>query len=220
MTRFATAISLALSFSLLSCSQAEQPRQLNQIDNKAGQHEAISHIEPNKPVLNPAISIVNATGATLAELTADDDQINIDGNAVRTKIGSNGKQKYLDQSGNVIAKIKRSDKQKFKLKTDSGDLLWKIKRKADSIKIANNEQMSPALKIKDKGAARAKIISVNEAGIENELVQVRMESGKTNVELNNQMLTISAPTASIAAVLSLESIPLAHRLIIVAELRR
>ena len=218
MMRITKFTGLSLLFLLFSCSEAEQFEQTIQTDYEANENEAAAPIKHNKLALDSAISINDASGYKLAELTVSDGHLKINSQALRTKIVSSGKQKYLDQSGKVIAKIKRSDSQKFKLKTESGDLLWKIKRKSDSIKIANNEEMTPALKIKEKDIDRAKIISVDSAGIESELLQVRMQAGKTNMQLNNQTLTISAPTASTAAVLSLDSIPLAHRLIIVAEL--
>lgn len=156
------------------------------------------------------ISITDANNVEIAKIEKNDTiTIYIGESLISSKIGSSGKRKYLVNQ--TIIKIKRKDNG-FKLKTESGDVLWKIKNKEGKLKIANNDEMENAFKIKQK--SKVKIYrndnKVGSAVLKDNLVKINTTQGN---ELN-----VSNVKALFAAVLGLEEIPLEQRLIILIEL--
>lgn len=163
---------------------------------------------------NLAISITDENKQSIAQISLNGSPIISYGNeTITSKIGSSGKRKYLNQNGKVVAKIKSDSADKIKLKTEDGTLIWKIKTKSDSIKIADNEEMESAFKIKIKEPNRVKLL-VNE----NEIGKATSSESVVNIKSQKQNLNITGASTPKAAVLGFDEIPLAHRLIIIAEL--
>jgi len=130
-----------------------------------------------------------------------------------SKTGSSGKRKYFDENGNVLAKIKSDSQDKIKLKTESGALIWKIKTKTDSIKIANNEEMERSYKIKIKEPNRSKLL-VNESNIGN----ARLSDSMVQITTQTTQINVTGTQTHTAAVMGFGDISLIHRLIILTEL--
>ncbi len=88
-------------------------------------------------------SVADADGTPLALIEHHAGRIQIagpDGRALLTgKPRDDGGRKYKDEHGATFAKVKARD-HGFKLETERGDLLWKVKTYGDRIKIANNEE--------------------------------------------------------------------------------
>lgn len=214
--KFITTVVIA-SLLLTACSNSDQDPELN--TNPSGAKATSTSESPQSLNVSESITVQNAQGETIAQISKERKPvITFHGSTMKTKHGSSGKLKYLDSYGNVVAKIKRKSHEKIKLKTESGTLLWKVKRKPNSIKIANNEEMAPGYKIKDKGEQRAKVVRIKQDGSEEELYQIRIESEKVIFDDSKTTLDIAGANASVAGILSLEDIPMPHRLVIVAEL--
>ena len=60
------------------------------------------------------------------------------------------KRKYTLEGGSQIAEVKAKDADGFKVRTNDGKLLWKVKIAADKIKISDNEENQNAFEIKKK----------------------------------------------------------------------
>ncbi len=139
------------------------------------------------------------------------ERLSVNGDEIRYKYGSSGKRKYVNQAGQSLLKIKRSDRNKIKLKAESGVLLWKIKRKPDSIKIADNEEMLKAFKIKFNQAYKAKVLID-----EQPLFEVKVDQDTFPTGNSADLMNADNPVS--IAIMSLDDIPLLHRLVIIKEL--
>ncbi len=129
------------------------------------------------------------------------------------RLSKNGKSKYRDQSNVNRYEVKYSD-DGFKLRDSNGNLLWKLKYKADKIKLSNNEEMKNAYDIKQKGE---KIIVTQN---DNPVDSLNLGSGSVPavIKTSNRTLVISGPTRSPAfALLRFSSIPAELQMILITE---
>jgi hypothetical protein len=138
-------------------------------------------------------------------------------NVLRGEMRPNGKRKYEMEGGMVLAEVK-SDADAFKLRTQDGRLLWKIKLGDGSVKISNNEENTNAFKLKSDGE-RVKV----EDGTETEIGKATWQADKKRVKVKDaadtELFQIDADRLSIAyGVLLLKDIPQTERSIIMAEL--
>lgn len=174
-------------------------------------------------VSSDQVQVFGADGALLASLSlGGNPQFEFDGQRITSKIGSSGKRKYLNQQGQALIKVNNDGQGKLKLKSEQGVLFWKIKLKTDRIKIADNEEMTAAYKIKTKSAVRAKLFaSDNDTEIEIGQARVNQEKG-AQVTISGsgveQLTVVGARGAGVAATMGLTDIPMLHRLIILSEL--
>ena len=200
---------LLLSVFLVGCSNDSQEPSNTQA-NKAGYDRS----QNNSNNALEDILISDSNEQVIANiLLYGTPLIEFDNQTIKSKLGSSGKRKYLNQNGQVLAKIKRDNNQKFKLKSENGTLLWKIKIKPDSIKVANNEEMQGSYKIKIKEPNRVKLL-LNES----EIGKANTSGKVTSVNAPKVNMNISNTKASHAGVMGFNDIPLPLRLIILAEL--
>ncbi len=95
-----------------------------------------------------SVEIETADGSPLVKLTRDGGRVVKVKDAagkllLKGKPRQAGGRKYKDAHGGVVAKVSGDD-QSFKLKTERGGLLWKIKHYGDRIKIsANDDNLMP-----------------------------------------------------------------------------
>ena len=139
--KYITLLLVTLSVLLVGCS--------NESGSTPTQHSA-AQVE-NKPdnavqqSAGGAVSVLDANNQNVATLfLTSSPSIEFGGQQITSKIGSSGKRKYLDQNGAVVAKINNDGNGKIKLKSEQGSLIWKVKAKPGSIKIADNEEMKSA----------------------------------------------------------------------------
>lgn len=158
-----------------------------------------------------SISENNQPIATL--FLAGSPRIEFGSQKITSKIGSSGKRKYFDKNGVVLAKINNDRNGKIKLKSEQGGLIWKVKVKPDSIKIADNEEMNSAYKIKNKAADRVKLLA-NEV----ELGKALFVDGAVVITAPNLSINSSGAALDESAVLGFSGIPMVYRLIILSEL--
>ncbi|MEZ5429459.1 MAG: hypothetical protein R2747_24660 [Pyrinomonadaceae bacterium] len=127
------------------------------------------------------------------------------------------KRKYTLEGGSQTAEVKAGGADGFKVRTNDGKLLWKVKISADKIKISDNEENENAFEIKkrDDGAK----IERNE----NKLGEVKFyrDRGKVKVKdaSDKELFDSNTEKYSVAyGVLALGEIPEEYRFIIFAEL--
>ncbi len=89
-----------------------------------------------------SVEIEGADGAVLVKLAWDGERVKVKDAAGETllkgKPRDDGGRKYKGSHGDVVAKVSGND-EAFKLKTERGGLLWKIKYYGERIKISPNE---------------------------------------------------------------------------------
>ncbi len=158
------------------------------------------------------IKIIAQDNVAIATITIGEAvNISLGNDFIYSKIGSSGKRKYIGGSETTLAKINRYD-YGFKLKTLEGAVLWKVKNEEGHIKIANNDAMENAFKIKKK--SKTKIYKneeeVGHAKKSDAFITVQGSAGS--------QLKVVSENELIAAVIGIEEIPIAERLIILAEL--
>lgn len=87
---------------------------------------------------------------TVVEVKIDTDpKIEYGGKIVRSETKGD-KRKYSVEGGSQIAEVKASDADGFKVRTNDGKLLWKVKIADGKIKISDNEENQNAFEIKKK----------------------------------------------------------------------
>ena len=152
-------------------------------------------------------------------------EVKIDANSTKLEYGGkivrgetkDDKRKYNVEGGNQIAEVKIKDADGFKVRTNDGKLLWKIKIADDKIKISDNEENQNAFEIKKKDDG-AKI----ERG-ETKLGEVKFYKDRQKIKVKDaadkELFDSNTDKYSIAyGVLALNEIPEDLRFIILAEL--
>lgn len=190
---------------LFSCGKKEST-------TKQDKNNTVSTNTDNKPnnsnTSSNAITIKDGEwSATITASTTSSIQMGTE--QFYTKVGSSGKLKYM-KGEECIAKIKKSD-DGFKLKREDGNLLWKIKTTDGNIKIASNEEMQNAFKIKKKSK-----IKIYKDDVEVKEIPI----GSSIPTADGKNFTIGNCDTQKAAVLALTDIPLELRLIIITELNK
>lgn len=154
---------------------------------------------------------------TVVEVKIDGDpKIEYAGKVVRSETKGD-KRKYTLEGGSQIAEVKVKDADGFKVRTNDGKLLWKVKISDDKIKISDNEENQNAfeLKKKDDGAK----IERNET----KLGEVKFYKDRQKVKVKDEGDTelFDSNTdkySTVFGVLALNEIPEDLRFIIFAEL--
>lgn len=104
-----------------------------------------------------SVQIELADGAPLVKLSWNGDEVKVKDPQGETLIKGKGRdaggRKYKRTDGVVIAKV-NGDDDSFKLKTESGALLWKVKNNGDKIKISANEDNAFADELKRKSPTK------------------------------------------------------------------
>lgn len=143
-------------------------------------------------------------------------KIEFGGKTIHSEAKNTEKRKYFNGS-NQIAEVKMKDEDGFKVRTNDGKLLWKIKISADKIKISDNEENQNAyeLKKRDDGAK----IEQNET----KLGEVKFYTDRQKIKVKDatekELFDGNTDKYSIAyGVLLLDKIPEEQRYIIIAEL--
>ena len=194
---FSAVIIVVLLF-LISCDSSSQTAK-KEVQNTLNERSNI-------------IRVINGDGAEIASIEhLQDNVIFLEGNRIKSKIGSSGKRKYLDEGGNTIGKINKYD-YGFKVKSLEGTILWKIKLKDESIKIANNDDMEGAYKVKKKSKTK---IYVDEKEVGN---AIEMESYIKVHTMDKKELKVFNTNELHAAIMGIVEIPLEIRLIMLAEI--
>lgn len=208
--KYITLLLVTLSVLLVGCSNEgdSAPKQTT-----AAQGENKSDNAVHQPS-GGAVAVLDANNQTIASLfLTGSPRIEFGGQKITSKIGSSGKRKYLDQTGAVVAKINNDRNGKIKLKSEQGSLIWKVKAKPGSIKIADNEEMNSAYKIKTKDAGRYKLLAN-----ENELGTAELIDGVVTISAPDAAMTVSGTDESASGVLGFSDVPMVYRLIIFSEL--
>lgn len=125
------------------------------------------------------------------------------------------KRKYSDESGKVINEIKFKD-EGFKLRTDKGDLIWKIKYDESKIKISDNEENKNPFSINLKSEENAKLKKEDK-----EIGKIIFNKEKKNIEVTSDKdsYSIRSDNLNLAyGVLVFYNITELHRYMIAAEL--
>jgi len=125
------------------------------------------------------------------------------------------KRKYAVKSGNIIAEVKYKD-DAFKVRTPSGDLLWKIKLYNDKVKISNNEENQNGYEIKLSDNDKVKLKKGEETVGE---AKLKIEKKFVEITSSTKSYTITTKKISLAyGVLLIDEIPENIQYIIFAEL--
>ncbi len=154
---------------------------------------------------------------TVVEVKIDSDpKIEYGGKVVRGA-AKGDKRKYTLEGGGQIAEVKIKDEGGFKVRTNDGKLLWKIKIDADKIKISDNEENQNAFELKkrDDGA------KIERA--ETKLGEVKFYKDRAKIKVKDasdqELFDINSDKYAVAyGVLALSEIPEDLRFIIFAEL--
>lgn len=166
---------------------------------------------------NTKVKVKTPDDKTVIEVKIDGDpKIEYAGKVVRSETKGN-KRKYTLEDGSQIAEVKVKDADGFKVRTNDGKLLWKVKVSDDKIKISDNEENQNAfeLKKKDDGAK----IERNETKLGEVKFYKDRQKVKVKDEDDTELFDSNTDKYSVAfGVLALNEIPEDLRFIIFAEL--
>ncbi len=182
---------------------------------------------PNQPTTN--VPNETKTYDTKVKVKTSDEkdvvEVKIDANDTKIEYGNKivrgetkgDKRKYMLEGGSQIAEVKVKDADGFKVRTNDGKLLWKVKIDADKIKISDNEENQNAFEIKKKDDGAK--IERNET----KLGEVKFYKDRQKVKVKDatdqELFDSNTDKYSVAyGVLGLSEIPEDLRFIIFAEL--
>lgn len=181
--------------------------------------ESLDDFEKPKAASEHTLAIVwvkNPQGEKLGGISADHNPViylGAESKQVLSRIKGD-KRKYEMLDGEVLKVSYKEDG--FKLKKESGGLLWKVKIKEDKIKIADNEESENPYEIRFKDADRSKLKHLDQ-----ELGESKWDAKGSQVEILSPGagFTVEASAYSPAyAALLIEEIPFEQRLILITEL--
>ena len=168
-----------------------------------------------------SLEVLNAEGQVLVKLTWDGERIKVKGadgqELLKGKPHDGGGRKYKDHYGMVAAKVSGDD-ESFKLKTETGGLLWKVKYKGDKIKISQREDNMLAEVLKRKGPEKWAIERDEKAYgkikfyPEKRNTKVKDAQGETRYQINNERFS------PMAGVLLIPGMRVEEAYIIMAEI--
>jgi hypothetical protein len=153
-------------------------------------------------------NVVTVTLGTIVKITPEG------GAPLQGELRDNGKRKYADAGGRVVAEVK-SDADAFKVRTPDGKLLWKVKLADDKIKVSDNEENQNPYELKMKEEK----VKIEEN--ERSLGEVKFYPDKIKVKdaSDKEMFETSSSRRSAAyGVLLMSRVPEPERYIIMAEL--
>lgn len=106
------------------------------------------------PTQAQSLEVLDAQQQVLAKFTWDGERLKVKDAAgetlLKAKPRDGGGRKYKDRHGAVVAKVKGDD-DAFKLKTERGGLLWKVKYQGDKIKMSASEDNALPEELRRKG---------------------------------------------------------------------
>lgn len=147
----------------------------------------------------------------------NDTKLEFANKVVRGEMKDSDKRKYAVEGGSQIAEVKMKDADGFKVRTNDGKLLWKVKISSDKIKISDNEENQNAFELvkRDDGAK----VEQNE----NKFGEVKFYKDRQKVKVKDasdkELFDSNTDRYSVAyGVLLLDKIPEELRYIIIAEL--
>ena len=200
---------LLLIFLSLACNSSSEKVE---IPNQPGANA------PNEgKIYETKVKVKTPDDQTVVEVKIDSDpKIEYGGKVVRGA-AKGDKRKYAPEGGNQIAEVKIKDEGGFKVRTNDGKLLWKIKIDADKIKISDNEENQNAFELKkrDDGA------KIERGGTKLGEVKFYKDRAKIKVKdaSDKELFDVNSDKYSVAfGVLALSEIPEDLRFIIFAEL--
>lgn len=164
------------------------------------------------PAKTAAISIVTGSGSVLGSVSRSGHTIWLgEGQAIRSRL--KGEKRKYDMPGGITLKVTYKE-DGFKLKKESGELIWKIKVYDEKVKISDNEENENPYQIRFYEGDRAKLKYQ-----EQELGEVELKDGRQLVTGSGKDFAIESDQFSAAyAALLIERIPIGQRLIIISEL--
>ncbi len=121
--------------------------------------------------------------------------------------------KYKSADKRITYEVRYKD-DGFKLRDVGGRLLWKVKIRADKIKIADNEEMEPVWEVKEKGGMAVLLFDGRESG------SVDFGSAGLPVVVTGQddLYFIAGESKELASgILAIGKMPMEQRLLIFAE---
>lgn len=208
--RFTNSLFFALfaSFSI-SCSNSTTQHPVEKpVPAEYSQQETPEAKQQTSYVIN------KSNGEYFASLnfSGDAGTIIIEGQTFTTDISS-GSKKYFSENS-FLTHIKDKGPA-FKLKTESGELLWKVKIYKDKIKISNNEENLNPYEIKYKSDRKAKLYKDGK-----EIGNIKLKEGKNICNISGpESFSISCEQLSPSLlVTACSDIPVKLRLVIVTEL--
>ena len=156
---------------------------------------------------------IDGTEVAVVRKSGERVEIRYGTNVLTGELRDSGKRKYRSGSGPVLFEIKPGDDAGFKLRTEKGELRWKVKITDDKIKISDNEENRNPFELKLKEGDRVKVMAPGER----QLGSVRgmtVEAAK-----KTDMFRVDGGASSAAyCVLLLDPIPETQRYILLAEI--
>ena len=201
------ALLLLISF-ILACRSSSTTPTKTQPNNPTSTNNYSTKVKIKTPADKDVVEI---------KIGGDDTKIEYSGKVVRGDLKDSDKRKYSLEGGSQIAEVKMKDADGFKVRTNDGKLLWKIKISNDKIKISDNEENQNAFELvkRDDGAK----VEQNE----NKFGEVKFYKDRQKVKVKDandkELFDSNTDRYSVAyGVLLLDKIPEDLRYIIIAEL--
>lgn len=209
--------SLILLLAVLSFSCSQGSKKSEAPPNTVPTNSTVAN-PPNNKTYDTKVKIKTPDDKDVVEVKIDSGgpKLEYGGKIVRGET-KNDKRKYTVEGGSQIAEVKIKEDDGFKVRTNDGKLLWKVKIDADKIKISDNEENTNAFEIKKKDDG-AKI----ERG-ETRFGEVKFYTDRQKIKVKDasdkELFDGNTDKYSIAyGVLTLNDIPEDLRFIILAEL--
>ena len=208
-----------LFFLLQSCGGSESSNSTSKeesaigLSNPGPSDPAPSDPAPSNTVQKIEITDVGGKLVGTIDLSGSNPKVKTEAGEFQSKIKGE-KRKYSNEKGLVYAIKYKSDG--FKLRTEAGQLIWKIKHSQEKIKVSDNEENLNPYEIKPKEKGRVKLKRNGE-----ELGSARLRAAENKIEVGAGPLSYDLATTEFHmafGVLAIQEINLHQRLIIVAEL--
>lgn len=159
------------------------------------------------------VTIRRADGSEVAVVRKSGEMVEVryGGTVLTGEPRESGKRKYRSGSGPVMFEVKPNEGG-FKLRTEKGELRWKVKITDDKIKISDNEENRNPFELKMKEGDRVKVMAPGER-------QLGAVRGTTVEDASkNDLFRIDGASSAAYGVLLFDSIPETQRYILLAEL--
>ncbi|MGD1846520.1 MAG: hypothetical protein ACFB10_14125 [Salibacteraceae bacterium] len=196
-------VSLFLLGFLVACSgESKESRQPEPIPVTSNTSEAYIHINDSSNVNQATLFL----GETFELRTADQ--------TLFGELTKADKRKYYDSNGNLHYSVKyKTDG--FKLRDANEQLLWKVKVNNGRIKIANDEAMQNAYKIKQSESGKIKI-----SHQEKEIKTVRPSHNGPILQLSQNQNIVGLAHEDLGGILLLDALQPMEQYVILMELTK
>lgn len=203
-------ILLALVSFLWSCSQNQEQQYQNEQTE-----EVVELIEQKESSRVFILKDDSENEVANLKITGEAIEIKTDKGILKASGKSGGKRKYKDASGKTVFEIKYKTSG-FKLRSPAGDLIWKVKIKAEKIKISDNEENQDPYELKMKDDGRVKV-KRNDAEVGKSAFM--QSEGKVKITSKKRVLRIETKENAWAfGALAIDRIPTQEAYIIFLEL--